>query len=114
MSTQQDKDTPRPQEQGIDEDDEGAIVRDPAPPPVDIDTDVRALGGAWAALADGGTEGATVKGLLGALPPNNARWMADGRGSVMNFLGDAYKREQAPRVEDEEVDEEREACEEED
>ncbi|KAG6914496.1 hypothetical protein DXG01_016943 [Tephrocybe rancida] len=66
MSTHQDKGTPRPQEQGIDEDDEGAIVRDPAPPPVDIDTDVRALRGAWAALADGGAEG--CKGLLGALP----------------------------------------------
>ncbi|KAG6905448.1 hypothetical protein DXG01_002599, partial [Tephrocybe rancida] len=70
MSTHQDKDTPRPQQQGVEEDDEGAIVRDPAPPPVDIDMDVRALGGAWAALADGGAEG--CKGLLGALPPKFA------------------------------------------
>ncbi|KAG6913672.1 hypothetical protein DXG01_005224, partial [Tephrocybe rancida] len=131
MSTHQDKDTPRPQEQGVDEDDEGAIVRDPAPPPVDIDTDVRALGGAWAALADGGAEGMTVKGLLGALPlkfaglatpEKNPMSMqlsheevvvgcADGTIYVMNFLGDAYKRERAPRVEEDGavVDEEGEA-----
>ncbi|KAG6860348.1 hypothetical protein C0995_012417 [Termitomyces sp. Mi166 len=47
--------------------DEASVVRDPAPSPVDIDTDVRVLTGAWAALDHAGT-GAGVKGLLGALP----------------------------------------------
>ncbi|KAG6839866.1 hypothetical protein C0991_011000, partial [Blastosporella zonata] len=117
MSTHQDK-----ERHGIneDEDDEGAIVRDAAPLPVDIDTDVRPLGGAWAALADGST-GEGVRGLLGALPPKFAGLAtpeknpmsmqlsheevvvgcADGTIYVMNFVGDEYKKERDPTEEEE-------------
>jgi len=49
------------------EDPEEAVVRDPSPVPVDIETDVRALSGAWAALDNPSGHG--MKGLLGALPP---------------------------------------------
>ncbi|KAG6824842.1 hypothetical protein H0H92_005643, partial [Tricholoma furcatifolium] len=48
-----------------------ALLRDAAQSPVDIDTDVRALTGAWAALESGNVLG-NVKGLLGALPPKFA------------------------------------------
>jgi pyrimidine and pyridine-specific 5'-nucleotidase len=54
----------------IDPDD--SVVRDPSPSPVqvDIETDVRPLSGAWAALAHvDNVSGAGVKGLLGLLPP---------------------------------------------
>lgn len=53
-------------------DPDDAIVRDSSPTPVvvDIDTDVRPLSGAWAALASmDNVSGAGVKGLLGQLPP---------------------------------------------
>ena len=49
------------------EDPEEAVVRDPLPVPVDVETDVRALSGAWAALDH--ASGQAMKGLLGALPP---------------------------------------------
>ncbi|KAG6815934.1 hypothetical protein H0H87_010094 [Tephrocybe sp. NHM501043] len=76
MSTHRDKDKEMSGGAGVgegggeEEEDEGTIVRDPAPPRVDIDTDVRPLGGAWTALANGGGGGA--RGLLGALPPGFA------------------------------------------
>jgi len=69
MSTHRDKDTPRVSGTEGDEDDEDAnVVRDPSPPPVDIDTDVTPLSGAWAALA-AVDSGVGVKGLLGQVPP---------------------------------------------
>ncbi|KAG5650231.1 hypothetical protein H0H81_000244, partial [Sphagnurus paluster] len=76
MSTHQDRGTTTaaPGAENVDagdEDDEGAIVRDPSPPPVDIDTDVTPLTGAWAALA-AADSGASVRGLLGAVPPKFA------------------------------------------
>jgi len=94
------------------EEDEDAIVRDPSPPPVDIDTDVTPLSGAWAALA-AVESGAGVKGLLGQVPPKftglatpekNPMSMqlsheevvvgcADGTIYVMNFVGHEYKKE---------------------
>jgi len=81
MSTHQDKETAGPtfvddrdgdEERGPD----CAVVRDPSssssssPVQVDIDTDVRGLSGAWAALMSvDNVSGAGVKGLLGQLPP---------------------------------------------
>lgn len=77
MSTHPDKEKPRTfGEDDGDEDEEvqkateDAIIRDPSPVPVDIDTDIRPLSGAWAALAAVDTvSGVGIKGLLGQLPP---------------------------------------------
>lgn len=70
MSTHQDKEKLRTTEEGDEEEREDAIVRDPSPAPVDIDTDIRPLSGAWAALATvDSVSGVGVKGLLGQLPP---------------------------------------------
>jgi pyrimidine and pyridine-specific 5'-nucleotidase len=73
MSTHQDKEKLRTTEEGDDEapeEREDAIVRDPSPVPVDIDSDIRPLSGAWAALAVvDNVSGVGVKGLLGQLPP---------------------------------------------
>lgn len=45
-------------------------MRDPSPGPVDIDTDLQPLSGAWAALVGvNNVTGAGTKGLLGHLPP---------------------------------------------
>ena len=56
-----------------------AVVRDSSPASmgfaeVDIDTDVRPLSGAWAALVGGNAtvSGPGVRGLLGVLPPKFA------------------------------------------
>ncbi|KAG6895906.1 hypothetical protein C0992_011693 [Termitomyces sp. T32_za158] len=112
-------------------------------PPVEIDTDVRVLTGAWAALAqpDHLRIGAGIKGLQGALPhkfgglatpEKNPMSMQlsheevvvgsdDGLDSVMNFVGHEYKREREPAIdengegeEEEEQGEEEEEEEEED
>ncbi|KAF8066612.1 hypothetical protein FPV67DRAFT_1495695 [Lyophyllum atratum] len=113
MTTHQDKDTPRvPGMEGDEDDEDASVVRDPSPPPVDIDTDVTPLSGAWAALA-AVDSGAGVKGLLGQVPPKfmglatpekNPMSMqlsheevvvgcADGTIYVMNFVGDEYRKE---------------------
>jgi pyrimidine and pyridine-specific 5'-nucleotidase len=80
MSTHQDKDTGLTSDErdgdgdggGEKRDPDDVIVRDPSPLQVrvDIDTDVRALSGGWAALASvDNVSGAGVKGLQGQLPP---------------------------------------------
>ncbi|KAF8223235.1 hypothetical protein L208DRAFT_1317814 [Tricholoma matsutake] len=102
-------------------DPDDAIVRDSSPTPVvvDIDTDVRPLSGAWAALASmDNVSGAGVKGLLGQLPPKfqglatpekNPMSMqlsheevvvgcADGTIYVMSFVGDEYRKEREVAV----------------
>ncbi|GLB40918.1 putative A Receptor for Ubiquitination Targets [Lyophyllum shimeji] len=126
MSTHQDKETPPALAPEADGDDEDAIVRDPSPPPVDIDTNVIPLTGAWAALATTDS-GVGVKGLLGQVPPKFAGLAtpeknpmsmqlsheevvigcADGTIYVMSFVGHEYMkpREVAP-VEDASIGEE--------
>ncbi|KAF5370917.1 hypothetical protein D9615_009798 [Tricholomella constricta] len=111
MSTHQDKETPLAPGAEEGEDDEGAVVCDPSPRPVDIDTDVSALTGAWAALA-ATDSGAGIKGLLGQMPPKFAGLAtpeknpmsmqlsheevvvgcADGTIYVMNFVGHEYRK----------------------
>jgi len=82
--------------------------------PVDFDTDILPISGAWAALAEGDNQAsAHVKGLLGhlpvkfqglATPEKNPMSMqlsheevvvgcADGTIYVMNFVGYEYKKE---------------------
>ncbi|KNZ76284.1 F-box/WD repeat-containing protein 7 [Termitomyces sp. J132] len=101
--------------------DEASVVRDSTL--VNVDTDVRVLTGAWAALAQ---PGAGVRGLLGALPQKfgglatpekNPMSMqlsheevvvgcADGTIYVMNFVGHEYKRERELVPGEDEEDEE--------
>ncbi|KAG5645388.1 hypothetical protein DXG03_006341 [Asterophora parasitica] len=119
MSTHQDKEKPPVPCTEEGEDDDAAIVRDPSPAPVDIDTDVSALTGVWAALA-ATDSGAGVKGLLGQIPPKFAGLAtpeknpmsmqlsheevvvgcADGTIYVMNFVGHEYRKERERLVDE--------------
>ncbi|TFK44441.1 hypothetical protein BDQ12DRAFT_593867 [Crucibulum laeve] len=114
MSTHQDREKTSPSE-GADDDenDLNSILRSSAPS-VDIDTNITALTGAWAALANvDGVSGINTKGLLGQLPAKfqglatpekNPMSMqltheevvigcADGTIYVMNFVGYQYQKE---------------------
>jgi len=68
MSTHQDKEKPVSFGDG-DREEGDEVINGHMSPPVDIDTDIVPLTGAWAALAAAdGVSGVGVKGLLGQLP----------------------------------------------
>ncbi|GJE92401.1 F-box and WD40 domain-containing protein [Phanerochaete sordida] len=120
MSTHRDRGDPRRAAAAADDDDAASVSgasdsgRSDAPSEVDYDTNIRALGGAWAALAETDAPAAAgVKGLRGKLPAKfqglatpekNPMSMqlsheevvvgcADGTIYVMNFVGYDYRRE---------------------
>ncbi|KAJ8082679.1 hypothetical protein PM082_008535 [Marasmius tenuissimus] len=118
MSIHEDRSKPAKGDTDPDEDDLDSMLT----PSVDIDTNVTAVSGAWAALAESVDTHAQVKGLIGPLPSKfqglatpekNPMSMqlsheevvvgcADGTIYVMNFVGYDYLKERRRVLEEEE------------